>query len=366
MASPQRFVENIDADAISEIIKQEFSNGIRDVHLLVAGKCGTGKTSLADALLTNESGGGSFGPLPGTQELVRSKKSKIQRIPTFIHDIRGLYDGNVLSSTIMEAIKQKCPVDSLNTVILCFRWDDRLDEANQNVFCRLNELDPNIWKNTIFALTFCDHLPPELSSKTNDEKRDEVSRILSDWKIAIQQQLKHLNVPDDIVRNIKVCPTTHTEEIIDYGCFSPILQQKSWLKNLWDNLVENAKHFPEICRHVISLAAAAASCQESQGEDKKPGVVAYIDALLGGAVGATLGAAAGIIADVDVKECADVGAAVGIAFASAGGITLVATLSGLTLTTGVAVGVVVGAIGVTALAGLAMYLYYTHNKRKCD
>ena len=65
------------------------------MHILIVGKTGTGKTALANALLSNESAGGtvSFGANPGTRELVTHLFSTQNGITTHLYHIRGLCDG---------------------------------------------------------------------------------------------------------------------------------------------------------------------------------------------------------------------------------------------------------------------------------
>ena len=139
----------------------------------------------------------------------------------------------------MEGIKRNCPVDQLNAVIFCMRWDERLDEANKEVFRCLNKLDPNIWTKTVFSLTFCDHLPPGLKRKSNNEKRGVVNQRWCEWENAIKQELRSLGVSHNIIDRIRMAPTTHTDEDIDEECFSNIIEPP-WLEYVW-KIIRNRK-----------------------------------------------------------------------------------------------------------------------------
>ena len=200
----------------------------KEIRLLIVGKSGAGKTSLASSLLTNESTKASY---PGTEEFVHCKHGQIEGTPVHLYDTRGIYDGIVSSEKITKAIKQNCPVDQLNAVIVCMRWDERLDEANKEVFRCLNKLNPDIWSNTVFALTFCDHLPPGLKRKSDAEKRGVVNQKWNEWENAIKQELSSLGVSRNVIDSIRMAPTTHRDEDIDEEYFKNIIQS-SWLKHL--------------------------------------------------------------------------------------------------------------------------------------
>ena len=211
-------------------------DGVQEIHVAVFGKAGTGKTSLASALITNKSGlSGSFGPLPGTKNLIEVKTCRLKGISVYVYDTRGLWDGIISNKEIMEAFQQICPADKLDLVIACFRWDDRLDRANKRIFPVINKMDSNIWKKTVFALTFCDNLPPEYKYVSANEKSKLVNQKWAEWEGVLKNELKRLNIKQEVLCNIKICPTTHTEEKIE-KCFSSVLACP-WLVNLWINII---------------------------------------------------------------------------------------------------------------------------------
>ena len=208
---------------------------VQEIQLLIVGKSGTGKTSLASALLANESAKECYA---GTEDvLVHCTQGQLDGKSLNVYDTRGICNGSVSNEKIVEAIKQNCPVDQLNKVIVCMRWDERLDEADKEVLHCLDELDSEIWRKTVFALTFCDHLPPGLKHKNDDEKRREVDQKWSEWKNVITQELISLGVSHTVVESIRMAPTTHTDEDIDVESFSKIIQSKMpWLEVFWQVL----------------------------------------------------------------------------------------------------------------------------------
>lgn len=263
MATPA--LEEIDTESITDYIKTDFKDGVSEVNLLMIGKCGTGKTSLANAILSGKSSGGAFGPKPGTTEAVVTSTDVINGVPVKVHDIRGLYDGTVSSDTIIQAVQQQCPVENLSTIFLCFKFFDRLDAADKKVFSRLHQLGPDIWNKVVVALTFCDYIPPEMKDKSDDEKREMVEETWLDWEKLIKYQLRHLRVSLHIIDNIQIVPTTSTMETINAKCFSffqtPPLEDDDdadpgcfpWLRNLWHSLLQNAINHGSETKKIVNL-----------------------------------------------------------------------------------------------------------------
>ena len=322
------------SDAIRDTLKVKMEHGVQDLHVVVVGKTGTGKTSLAGALITGESGEGRAGPKPGSTKLVHCEKRILIGIPVFIYDIRGLYDGEVPGDDIMDELEKQCPLNKIDVVIVCFRWDTRLDKSDQKVFRILHKRYTNVWKKTIFALTFCDRLPPEMKHPDNSE---DVKQAWIEWKLTIQEELKKLCVPRDVVEKIQVSPTTHTKEKIDAEAFS-LISPQNWLKHLWSNMIENGRNYPEVCEHVLRFAIVAFSC-------KNPSAFEAIQ-------------------DCQIENVA-LALAVGVAGATGAGVGagIAIAIAGLTVA-GVTVGALVGGIVVAALTKLAIYLYKNHHHSK--
>ena len=252
-------------ESMTDSIKTEFKEGVSEVNVLMIGKGGTGKTSLANAILSGKSSGGAFGPKAGTTEAVVTSTDVINEVPVKIYDIRGLSDGTVPSDTIIQAVQQQCPVENLSGVFLCFKFFDRLDAADKKVFSRLHQLGPDIWKKVIVALTFCDYIPPEMKDKSDDEKRKMLNETWFDWEELIKYQLRHLRVSRYIIDNIQIVPTTYTNETINAKYFSffetPPQEDDDdtepgcfpWLSNLWCSLYQNAINHGSETKKIINL-----------------------------------------------------------------------------------------------------------------
>ena len=61
-------------DVVGELIRSIQTTGPKTAAIMMIGKGGSGKTSLANAVLTNNSSGGQFGPKRGSSDLVYTRK----------------------------------------------------------------------------------------------------------------------------------------------------------------------------------------------------------------------------------------------------------------------------------------------------
>ena len=181
------------------------------IHLLMVGMPGSGKSSLASVFVNGKSEGIS-GPEAGTTKLIESMKVKANGMSFLVHDTRGLdvFDKN-LKSNIEEmkkiASKENC------VVVVCIPFNSRL--VNHKLALRAtNELSSEIWKKAIIALTHSDRIP-----------NDEQDSINSEWRKAIEEELKRLQVNNRIIEQLKICNTSDTTVSYHQNWFQLLLEK---------------------------------------------------------------------------------------------------------------------------------------------
>ena len=234
-----------------------------NVNLLMIGKAGIGKTCLTNAILKGKSSGGKAGPKTGTESLIVPYTYEIHGIRINVYDVRGLSDGIVSSNNIIQAVQKNCIMEQLSAVVVCFRFDQRLDTADQAVFHHVNKLKPGIWKKVVFAITHCDDIPSEIEELDSDvEKCAAIKKLWMDWDECIKHELKKINLPDEIIDNIQIAPTTRTNKYINAKYFSFIeVDQEAceavkveedvnpgcfpWLQYLWSKFLSNVCTYKE-------------------------------------------------------------------------------------------------------------------------
>lgn len=367
-SSPGLAIEESIARDIIESIKQ---SGRNDVEILMMGKTGSGKTSLAGALLNNKSSGGSFGPAKGTSKLFSSKHLEIPDldITVTVHDIIGFEDRYVTEEEIVAEIKKGCEVSKLITIILCLRWSVKLDISHQRILKVVDGLGKDVWKKVVVALTFCDELSPEISVLKEKEKTAKLEETYKEWQLYLQIEVLKLrqNADEalcDVIENMPIVPTSHTH--LTLGKFYTCLFKENitnWLENIWNVIIQNVMKYqpqgtiPRIISMLVAFLANRFQCSGKMTiEDVKkilsPKKIA--GAFLGTSIGAmVMGGAMGSISSVLLGEI--IAAAIGLGVVGA----TATVLSG-----GIFAGVCIGAGAVASIVIVIIYCIHRHRNRK--
>ena len=112
-------------DSAQEFMLSLRGAGNRNVSILMVGRGGSGKTSLANALLKNNSCEGNFGPRRGNDMLFTSKREEVKTdVVVTVNDIMGFEDLDNSNDAIKNAVVRGCEVNELTAVVVCFKWDD--------------------------------------------------------------------------------------------------------------------------------------------------------------------------------------------------------------------------------------------------
>ena len=105
----------------------------------------------------------------------------------------------------------------------------------------LHELDENIWQKVTFALTHFDHAPPGFEGMDDERRNTFLREKLAEWEECLQKEMKTLGVCEEVVENIQIAPTTHTEVKIELKYYGALFGEgiTNWLENLWLKLIQN-------------------------------------------------------------------------------------------------------------------------------
>ena len=113
---------------------------------MIIGKGGSGKTSLANAVLTNNSSGGQFGPKRGSSDLVYTRKKSFPAVGVdlTVWDIMGFADIYLSDEEVNEAVLKKEDVDNVAVVVVCIKWSEQFDTYSRKMLKGINKLHPKI------------------------------------------------------------------------------------------------------------------------------------------------------------------------------------------------------------------------------
>ena len=210
----------------------------KPIHLMMIGRPGSGKTSLAGLFITGESDEGQAGPDPGTVHL-QSTLATANKIPFVVHDTRGLEDcddNEDKHKHLQKSIKEMKEIVNCKhcIVVVCIPFNDRFCH-HKKILDITNSLSPNdtcIWKTTIIAITHYDVEPPEAKDLLSDAKEKRFDELKARWEINIKEKLESLHVDEETLKQLKICYTGRVEEQNIY----PV--SADWLQDLMKNLLD--------------------------------------------------------------------------------------------------------------------------------
>ena len=180
--------------------KQKYLDPNRKLNIMVAGKSGTGKSTLINGLFNKE--------IKEVGDLFDKDSSSITTKEFNIRKVQGevMFWSSPSSSSSPKQFKLK----HVDLVIYTIRMDETRirpeDVESIRHFSRVCK--SALWNRTLFVLTFAnkvDYLVNGVVSRSKkhfDEKAHE-------WKMRIHTILREEGVPDSTVRNVPVIPAGH-------------------------------------------------------------------------------------------------------------------------------------------------------------
>ena len=146
-------------------------------HVLMIGKGGVGKSSLANAIL-----GSQVCPVaeqPGS-DITHYGPFMRNNVEVHVHDTRGLLDGEDEIQDIAEKIQRHH--SDFDIIIACIKFNDRFDLSNRMIFDVISLLGSDVWPKVCVALTHSDITPADWPKYEINTK---FQTVLEQWREAI-------------------------------------------------------------------------------------------------------------------------------------------------------------------------------------
>ena len=203
-----------EADA-REKLKQYFAEGKNSVEIVLAGKMGTGKSSLVNSLCGKEIAVEGHTGLSETMKIVSydmqvNIPSEILKktINVRVWDTPGLGDAFGDDEATAKEIAEKCKKTDL--LVYCLDVRGRLAIGDATGIKLLTEaVGQQMWKHAVFVLTFANMVGTHNSRGTVRELQEKISSWTHIIKLLMKEKLKF---PHDIANNISIIPAGYRHE----------------------------------------------------------------------------------------------------------------------------------------------------------
>lgn len=261
------------------------------LHILIIGQPGSGKSSLAGALIKGKSTGVP-GPDPAaTTGYIESTNVQLNESTyVMVHDTEGLdmYSDNDSRINLMQTILR----NQKSIVVVCVRWDSCFIDFNRKkIFKIVNSLSSDVWRHTVIALTHSDNIPSEINSLTPCRRNDAVAEINEKWNNKIKEELRSLGVSEDILGELKICNTSHTE-IVSYP-------KQYWLLPLAEKI---CSIYPDL-RNILLTHVLSGKDEPHHSRAHRGVVACAIGAGIGLYIGISIGGIAGFVIFAAIFSC---------------------------------------------------------------
>ena len=210
-----------------EVIHAIYRSTGSDLNILVAGVTGSGKSSLANAIVGSDvfSEGGDLNAC--TEHVTHQKTEKLEVLR--IWDSPGLLDGKNCDATYLKEIG--CILNKFkpgDLILFCIRAQVRFrgDRSNEDILGMLKlkkAFGDTFVKNLVIVLTYADAIPGRAGRM--DKKEYYKDRIL-EFKVKIRQALES-QLKLKTAENIQIIPVQH------HTCGDTLPDGTRWLSSLW-------------------------------------------------------------------------------------------------------------------------------------
>lgn len=159
----------------------------RDLHVLVVGRTGSGKSTLVNAMLGQVLAPQSHGASPTKHKTIEPHRLFMGTMAVHVYDTPGFLDRRQTTKDLLQEITREQPQCGFDIIIVCHRIIDRFDESTAELIDTLSnhELRMGYGAKYIVALTFANLFLEytEVSGlKYKEAKKELLVRKVKDFK----------------------------------------------------------------------------------------------------------------------------------------------------------------------------------------
>ena len=199
--------------------------------ILVGGKTGTGKSTLANGILGAQVAKISAGVLSeGMTTEVEHHCKTIGGLKLTVIDSPGLQDGTSSDEEYLEMIAKGC--SERDIVLYCISMaGNRCVKNNMDIRAMkkfTEKFGSEFWSNAVIALTYANAaVDTYMKYLPEAERRERFTTLVAQWDKLIKKALyEEVDVSQEVINNIKIVPAGHASE-------RSLPDRPYWLSDLW-------------------------------------------------------------------------------------------------------------------------------------
>ena len=277
-----------------------FNSGKRSLTIVCVGKLGTGKSSLVNGIVGRKVAKEGHSAFTETIDITlfeeSIKVSEDREISIKIWDTPGLGDGFNCNEEEYIKLLSNCMAQS-DLILYCLDMRRRMERSDMEEMQRLTKkAGAQIWKNTVFALTFANQITPVGGEE--DSEGEYFTTALKSWEEAIQRVLvEKLQLPGDMADEVPIVPTGYMKQ--------PPPDRQEWFTEFWKAAFAKTKVSaqPTLLQINIDRCTTSTTYIQTESEPYQMNIFVIPEELI-----ITLGSGLGVI-----PICTGVGALIGLA-----------------------------------------------------
>ena len=194
-------------------LEKTLQEGKSDVHILVAGKTGTGKSKLVNALtgaiVARE--GHSTNPESCSVQPYQARTEDGYTVNVW--DSPGLFDGSGRNRDYVESMQRECG-DKIDILLYCISMSEQradLDEMTSGMRLLTETLGQDVWSHAMIILTFANVVAERIAKECSDAEtvKSKFQAKVEQWKKKVHSALEGAGVQHEMIAQVSIEPAGH-------------------------------------------------------------------------------------------------------------------------------------------------------------
>ena len=240
MATASESKDDLETIVLAEVHRQLSEHKVYDVHILVTGRTGAGKSALVNSIVGEYVAEEGDSRYRETTNVTQYEK-KVGDVTVTIYDSPGLQDGisdKTVEEQYLKDLEKNCREVDLN--LYCVRMNERMCPSEGDAIVKLSRAFgmEKFWQNTLLMLTFANEFRLSINKSSDSSSLvGHFNKRMTEWKTLLQDVLiNKAGITKEVAENVPIVPAGYSDEP-----FLPAANSDYWLSKLWFHCLDRRK-----------------------------------------------------------------------------------------------------------------------------